>query len=169
MRTATVSIVNNDTNENPFDFVIQGTGSAADTTPPTATIVVTDTALRAGETSPVTITFSEAVTGLELLDLTAENGVLTGLSSADGGVTWTATLTPFGNVQDATNVITLNNSGVADLAGNPGTGTTTSNNYAIDTVAPDRDYSGRRHSFEGWRDLTGDLYVQRGGNRLHGR
>ena len=37
---------------------------AIDTQRPTATIVVADTALQAGETSLVTITFSEAVSGL---------------------------------------------------------------------------------------------------------
>jgi hypothetical protein len=37
---------------------------AIDTVRPTATIVVADTSLTAGETSLVTITFSEAVTGL---------------------------------------------------------------------------------------------------------
>jgi hypothetical protein len=38
-------------------------------------------------------------------------------------------------VTDSSNLITLDNS-VADLAGNAGSGTTDSNNYAIDTVRP---------------------------------
>jgi hypothetical protein len=37
-------------------------------------------------------------------------------------------------VTDATNLITLDNTGIADLAGNAGSGTTNSNNYTIDTV-----------------------------------
>jgi hypothetical protein len=41
---------------------------------PTATIVVADPALTAGETSLVTITFSEAVTGFTNADLTASHG-----------------------------------------------------------------------------------------------
>jgi hypothetical protein len=61
---------------------------------PSATIVVADTALSAGETSLVTITFSEAVKGLTLSDFTVANGTLSNLASADGGITWTATLTP---------------------------------------------------------------------------
>ncbi|WP_099759379.1 Ig-like domain-containing protein [Pseudomonas sp. 29] len=119
-----------------------GTGStnsnnyAIDTARPTATIVVADTALKIGETSLVTITFSEAVSGFTNADLSIANGTLSAVSSADGGITWTATFTPTSSITDATNLITLNNSGVTDLAGNTGVGTTDSNNYAIDTVRP---------------------------------
>jgi uncharacterized repeat protein (TIGR02059 family) len=109
---------------------------AIDTARPTASIVVADTALSVGETSVVTVTFSDAVSGFSTADLTVANGALSGLSSADGGVTWTATLTPTASVTDATNLITLDNTGVADAAGNTGTGTTDSNNYAVDTARP---------------------------------
>ncbi|WP_371916897.1 Ig-like domain-containing protein [Pseudomonas sp. FW305-47B] len=109
---------------------------AVDTVRPTATIVVTDTALRIGETSLVTITFSEAVSGFTNADLTITNGTLSAVSSSDGGITWTATFTPSASINDTTNLITLNNTGIADLAGNTGSGTTDSNNYAIDTVRP---------------------------------
>ena len=109
---------------------------AIDTKRPTATVVVTDNALSIGETSLVTITFSEAVNGLTNADLTIANGTLTAVSSTDGGTTWTATFTPTALLEDATNVITLNNTGIQDLAGNAGAGTTNSNNYAIDTHAP---------------------------------
>ncbi|WP_432218223.1 Ig-like domain-containing protein [Pseudomonas kribbensis] len=107
-----------------------------DTVRPTATIVVADSNLAAGETSLVTITFSEAVSGFTTADLTVANGTLTGLSSSDGGITWTATLTPTNNITDTTNLVTLDNTGVVDLAGNAGSGTTNSNNYAIDTARP---------------------------------
>ena len=107
-----------------------------DTQRPTATIVVADTNLAAGETSLVTITFSEAVSGFTTADLTVANGTLSGLSSSDGGITWTATLTPTSNITDTTNLLTLDNTGVVDLAGNAGSGTTNSNNYAIDTARP---------------------------------
>ena len=109
---------------------------AVDTLRPTATIVVADTALNVGETSLVTITFSEAVTGFTLADLTVANGSLSGLSSSDGGITWTATLTPSASITDATNLIILANTGVTDAAGNTGSGTTSSNNYAVDTQRP---------------------------------
>ncbi|MEW7856567.1 Ig-like domain-containing protein [Pseudomonas chlororaphis] len=109
---------------------------AIDTMRPTATIVVADSALSAGETSLVTITFSEAVSGFTNADLSIANGTLTAVSSSDGGITWTATFTPTVGVADASNLITLNNTGVSDLAGNTGSGTTNSNNYSIDTVLP---------------------------------
>ncbi|KAB0564902.1 DUF4347 domain-containing protein [Pseudomonas palleroniana] len=117
-----------------------GTTSSAnytvDTVLPTATIIVADSALKIGETSAVTITFSEAVTGFTNADLTIANGTLTAVSSSDGGITWTATFTPSSAITDATNLITLDNSGVRNLSGNAGSGTTSSNNYAIDTQRP---------------------------------
>ncbi|MCP1481587.1 hypothetical protein J2Y88_003898 [Pseudomonas chlororaphis] len=109
---------------------------AIDTVRPTATIVVADSALRIGETSLVTITFSEAVSGFTNADLSIANGTLTAVSSSDGGITWTGTFTPSASITDTTNLITLDNTGIADLAGNAGSGTTDSNNYAIDTVRP---------------------------------
>ncbi|MCZ8352419.1 MAG: Ig-like domain-containing protein, partial [Rhizobium sp.] len=105
-----------------------------DTVRPTASIVITDTNLTVGETSAVTITFSEPVTGLTTADFTVENGTLSGLSSADGGKTWTATLTPSTNVNDTTNVITLANAGYVDAVGNTGLGNTASVNYVVNTV-----------------------------------
>ncbi|NAT30911.1 flagellar hook-length control protein FliK, partial [Pseudomonas syringae pv. actinidiae] len=107
-----------------------------DTVRPSATVVVADSALSAGETSLVTITFSEAVTGFTNADLTVANGTLSAVSSSDGGVTWTATLTPTANVTDTTNLITLDASGVANASGNAGTGIISSNNYAVDTQRP---------------------------------
>ncbi|WP_240350452.1 Ig-like domain-containing protein, partial [Pseudomonas viridiflava] len=112
---------------------------AIDTQRPTATLVVADNALSIGETSLVTITFSEAVTGFTLADLSVSNGTLSALSSNNGGITWTATYTPTNNITSTTNVITLNNTGVTDLAGNTGSGLSVSNNYAIDTARPTAD------------------------------
>lgn len=104
---------------------------------PTATsITLSDTALRIGETATVTVTFNERVSGLDIADFSVANGSLSSLSSSDGGLTWTATFTPSANVSDATNLITLDNTGVMDLAGNIGSGSTNSANYAIDTKSP---------------------------------
>ncbi|WP_144180780.1 Ig-like domain-containing protein, partial [Pseudomonas sp. Kh14] len=89
-------------------------------------VVVSDNALRIGEASLVTVTFSEAVTGFTNADLTINNGTLSAMSSSDGGITWTATFTPTANISDTSNLIRLDNSGVADAAGNAGTGTTDS-------------------------------------------
>ena len=92
-----------------------------DTVAPDATIVVADTNLLAGETSLVTFTFTEAVTGLTNADLTIANGTLCAVSSGDGGITWTATLTPAAGLADTTNFISLDSTGVAvDAAGNAG-------------------------------------------------
>lgn len=103
---------------------------------PTATIVMSEPDLKAGETSLVTFTFSEAVTGFDGADLAIANGALSAVTSSDGGITWTATFTPTANVHDTSNVITLNNAGYADLAGNAGTGTTNSANFTVSTVRP---------------------------------
>ncbi|MBA1380964.1 Ig-like domain-containing protein [Pseudomonas brassicacearum] len=138
--TSNLIVLNNtgvaDLNGNAGVGTTNSNNYAVDTQRPTATIVVADTALSVGETSVVTITFSEAVSGFTAADLTVANGSVTGLSTSDGGITWTATLTPSASTSDTTNLITLDNSGVADLAGNVGSGTTDSNNYAVDTQRP---------------------------------
>lgn len=103
---------------------------------PTAVISLTDSALTRGETAIVTFAFSEAVSGFTLADVTVENGVISSLSTTDGGITWTGILTPNDNWADASNVITLDNSGVQNLAGHVGVGTTLSPNYTIDTRPP---------------------------------
>ncbi|MEQ4487158.1 Ig-like domain-containing protein [Cohnella silvisoli] len=116
--------------------ITQSNNYSVDTVRPTSSIVVADTALKAGETSQVTITFSEAVTGFSNADLTVESGTLSAVSSSNGGITWTATLTPAAGINEAINIITLNNSGVSDAAGNAGAGITQSNNYSVNTVRP---------------------------------
>jgi len=111
------------------------TSFTIDTTVPTVGIVFTDTSLIVGETSLVTFTFSEAVTGFTNDDLTIANGTLTAVTSADN-IIWTATFTPTDDLEDAENVITIDKTGIADEASNVGEGTTDSNNYAIDTKEP---------------------------------
>lgn len=105
-----------------------------DTLAPTATsFVVADALLLAGETSPVTLTFSEPVVGFTAADLVVPNGVLRNLSTSDN-VTWSAELVPAAGVRLAGNVITLSAGGVADISGNAGAGAS-STGYAVDTVA----------------------------------
>ncbi len=69
------------------------------------TITLDDTALTAGETATVTFTFHEAVTGFDNSDITVEGGTLSTVTSADDGITWTATFTPTAGIKDATNLI----------------------------------------------------------------
>ena len=85
--------------------------------------MVADDALRAGESSLVTITFSKAVSGLTNDDLTIANGTLTAVSSGDGGGIWTATFHAVGrHHRGASNLITLDNTGVSDGPATPAWG-----------------------------------------------
>ncbi|HSV83645.1 MAG TPA: Ig-like domain-containing protein, partial [Ramlibacter sp.] len=112
-----------------------GDSLTLDTTAPVvASVTMSDTALKIGDTSTVTIAFSEAVTGFSNADVTVENGTLDTLTSSDGGLTWTATFTPSSNIEDATNVVTVAAS-YTDVAGNDGSGGASAN-YAVDTKAP---------------------------------
>ena len=70
--------------------------NTTDPTAPTVTITTDDDDLREGETTTVTVTFSEAVTGFEdgeLEESAGTLGTLSALSGSDGKV-YTATLTP---------------------------------------------------------------------------
>ena len=109
---------------------------AIDTENPTVGVVqMDDVALKIGDTSAVTITFSEAVTNFDSsVDVMVENGALSAMTSGDGGVTWTGTFTPNAPIEDPTNVVTVAAT-YTDVAGNDGSGGS-SNNYAIDTLAP---------------------------------
>jgi len=111
---------------------VQTTDKAA---PLVSSVVMSDSALTAGETSTLTITFSEAVNNFDNNDITLENGTLTAVSSADGGITWTGTFTPTEDIDDTTNVISVGTA-LTDLAGNAPLAGASSANYTIDTVAP---------------------------------
>jgi VCBS repeat-containing protein len=141
-----------------------GLDITVDTTAPTAKIVMSDSSLTAGETSQVTITFSEKVTGFDNSDLVVPNGKLSAVSTNDDGKTWTATFTPTQNITDTVNVIKLNNSGVTDLAGNAGVGTTSSDNYSVRTTLTEAtQYAyGRGGNFDRDHayDITGLNYVK---------
>ena len=115
--------------------VVASGNYAIDTQLPTATITFSDSVLKAGETALVSVTFSEAVTGFGLADLSVSNGTLSNLTTGDGGITWTATFTPAAGM-DGTGQVTLNNAGVTDGAGNAGTGITLSPAIALDTQPP---------------------------------
>jgi methionine-rich copper-binding protein CopC len=112
------------------------TSYAVDTVRPGATVVVREDVLGIGASSLVIITFSDAVAGFRNDDLTVPNGLLSQVSSSDGGITWTADLRPQDGVAVAGNVISLDLAGVANVSGNAGTGTVESTPYAVDTVRP---------------------------------
>jgi hypothetical protein len=115
-------------------FAVSTSAKAA--SPPTATIVVHATALHIGDTSLVTIIFSEAVSGFANSVLTVPNATLSVVSTSDGGMTFTATLTPNAGIADTSNVITLDMTTVRNASGDAGTGVTDSNNFAINTRQP---------------------------------
>lgn len=135
--------------DNIYDFTIRATDTAGNTADkavqvsvnnltessiaPTATILIGDTALKIGEATSVFIVFSKAVTNFTNDDVVVANGILSALTTTDN-ITWSATLTPTNNIEDTTNVITLNTT-YTDTIGNAGT-SATSGNYTVDTIAP---------------------------------
>ena len=130
------SIAFSDSAGNAGTAVTTGSGSVRfdKTNPAVTSFVLSDSALKKGDTSTVTLTFSEAVSGFSsAADITVVNGTLTTMTSSDN-ITWTGTFTPTDDLEDATNVLTLANTYI-DLAGNTGVSSTTSN-YDIDTTAP---------------------------------
>uniref|UniRef100_UPI00023750CE Ig-like domain-containing protein n=1 Tax=Verminephrobacter aporrectodeae TaxID=1110389 RepID=UPI00023750CE len=107
-----------------------------DVLPPRCTIRLADSTLSAGDTTTVSFSFNEPVTGLDArdIDLSNANGTLGPLTALADGRTWSAPFTPSANINDASNTIRLAMRGVADLAGNPAqNGTAVSSNYRIDT------------------------------------
>ena len=108
--------------------------SVVNAVPPAVTsITMAETALKIGDTSLVTIVFSEAVAGFANADVTVQNGTLSTLTSSDN-ITWAATFTPAADITDTANVLTVANS-YTDVTGNTGTAGT-SGNYTINTTAP---------------------------------
>ena len=102
------------------NYVVDTTANTVDT------FTMSDTALKAGETSTVTIIFSEAVTGFAKTDITAPNGTLGDLQSQDN-ITFTSVFTPTADTTDSENVLTLSGN-YTDTLGNAGpTGATTAN------------------------------------------
>ncbi len=83
------------------DFTANSANFSVDTVTPPLTITLDDTALAAGETATVTFTFNDAVTGFDNSDITVEGGTLSAVTSADDGITWTATFTPTADISDS--------------------------------------------------------------------
>lgn len=153
---------------NDLNLALNSVGSTAavqvDTTAPQILSMSLDKAwLNARDTAQLTIRFSEAVKGLDVADFTVTDGALSDLVSTDGGLTWTATLTPaLGKVQ-AQLQIALNNAGYTDLAGNAGSNASVSSIYAIDTVLPPPPALSVEHNAAGWAT------VRVGALEAHGR
>ena len=109
------------------------TNNVVDITSAFDTFVLSDSALKVGETAIVTLTFSEAVNGFSSDYITAVNGTLSTMTTVDNRI-WTGTFTPFTNIEDTTNILTLDTSdtvfeGITVLS-------TTTSNYEVDTLFP---------------------------------
>jgi hypothetical protein len=109
------------------------TNNFVDITSAFDTFLLSDSALKVGEIATVTLTFSEVVNGFSSDYITAVNGTLSTMTTVDNRI-WTGTFTPFTNIEDATNILTLNTSntvfeGITVLS-------TTTSNYEVDTLFP---------------------------------
>jgi hypothetical protein len=110
---------------------------ALDTAAPSVIVDIAEASLAAGETSVVTFTFSEAITGFDESDLIIEGGSIEDLTgpvvNGDGTVTYTATFIPADGFTGAASVEVVDGS-YTDLAGNPGSGD--QDLVGVDTVLP---------------------------------
>ncbi|QCD21599.1 BapA/Bap/LapF family large adhesin [Acinetobacter baumannii] len=116
--------------------VLDGTdGFVVDIVPPTLAITTDDLALAAGESANITFTFSEAVTGFDVSDITVVGGTLTGLTTTDN-ITWTAVFTPDGTGTAPS--IAVADGSYTDVVGNLGTGDVLdgTDGFIVDLVAP---------------------------------
>ena len=105
-----------------------------DTTAPTATIASDTSALRAGETATITITFSEDPSStFTNADIAVNGGMLSAISGA--GLTRTATFTPTANLASGSASITVAAHSYTDAAGNSG-GASSMPSIGLDTLAP---------------------------------
>ncbi|MCW8209567.1 glycosyl hydrolase, partial [Verminephrobacter aporrectodeae subsp. tuberculatae] len=106
-----------------------------DTTGPTATVTLEDSALTAGESTTVTITFSEPVQDFDASDIVYTHGTLSWPTANAERTVWTATFTPTANVNAEANTLRVDLTGVRDDAGNAGVGSASSN-YSVHTTRP---------------------------------
>ena len=102
--------------------------------PSVLSVNLSDSNLLFDETATVTITFSEAVVGFDNSDLTVQNGQLSAVSSADGGITYTATYTPTADLEAAANTIRVVAS-YTDIAGNTGAAKSSAT-FDVNTLVP---------------------------------
>ncbi|MFX6762094.1 Ig-like domain-containing protein [Acinetobacter baumannii] len=108
-----------------------------DTTAPSLVITALDPALTATESTTISFTFSEAVSGFDIDDITPVGGTLSNLvQSTTNPNVWTATFTADGS--GAAPSISVAEGAYTDLAGNLGTGDVLdgTDGFVVDTLAP---------------------------------
>ena len=120
---------------------------AVDTIAPTVTVSIDATKLIIGDTTEITLTFTEVPHGLDGTPLTGaqlsvlllqglsedEKPQLGALTTTDGGLTWTATLTP-PSAYEGDITLTIPTGSYFDVAGN--TGLAGSDQVNVDTIPP---------------------------------
>ena len=119
LRTATLSIANDDFDENPYTFAVEGTGS--DLTPPgVVSITRADADPASASSVDFTVTFSESVTGVDASDFSLTSTVTgASITSVSGsGTTYTVTVNT-GTGDGTIRLDVVDDDSIVDGAGNP--------------------------------------------------
>ncbi|MCJ8340613.1 MAG: Ig-like domain-containing protein, partial [Pseudomonadales bacterium] len=101
---------------------------------PRLDITLANSALKIGDSTLVTFSFSAVPVGFSVTDISIANGSLSGFTVTGDDQVYTATFTPDAGVEAATNAISVG-SNWTNISGNQGAATSSSN-YSIDTLAP---------------------------------
>ncbi|MCF2910808.1 Ig-like domain-containing protein [Pseudoalteromonas sp. DL2-H2.2] len=129
-----LSVVMKDSHGNTAQEVVDSATLDA-TAPLVATLSASDSTLKAGETSVITITLSEASSDFSIADLSAVNGTLSGFAAvANSTNQYQVIFTPSSD-SEATGSVAVNSNVFTDAAGNQNAGTK-SVELNIDTQAP---------------------------------
>ncbi len=137
LHIASISISNNDSNENPFNFLIQGVGKGED--PRVLSIIRTDNNPTAALNVKYTVTFSEPVTGVDATDFGVmtsggSDAFVTAVSGSDA--TYTVSVNT-GSGDGPLRLDVLDDDTIQDSIGNAlAGGFTNGESYTIDKTAP---------------------------------
>jgi hypothetical protein len=110
-------------------------GYVLDTTAPTVSLSSNVSVLKSGESAVITLTFSETPDGLALGDLTAVGGTLANLVATANPRVYTVEFSPNAGLSGLLGSVTLTNNSYTDLAGNNGSGASSSA-ISITTLGP---------------------------------
>ena len=106
-----------------------------DTSAPAASVGTSATALKAGETATITLSFTEAPVGLTNASLAVTGGTLGALTATADPLVYTVVLTPLPGVNGGSGVVQIIAGSYTDSAGNAGQGASMAA-IAIDTLPP---------------------------------
>lgn len=136
IRTGTISIANDDSDENPYNFSIQGTG---DNNPTVLSVTRADASPTNAVSVDFTVTFSEAVINVDTADFTLTTTGISGasiLSISGSGDSHTVTVNT-GSGNGTIRLDVIDNDTIEDLAGSDFESPYSSGEvYTIDKAAP---------------------------------